>query len=252
MIKKKLTLALALAAAVLTAHAKTKILDGWNYTVRLGYNIGGTAPIGLPPSIRSLNSYKLQPNFSLGFDVQKPMKGRWGVLTGIHIENKGMEIDADVKNYHMAMVKGGEKIEGYYTGSQYTNTEEWMTTIPIMATFSASRNVTLKAGPYISYVSTRIFKGHAHDGYIRLGTPTGNRIVIGNTEGTRGDYDFSNDMRRLQWGVDVGADWQFHHRWGAYADLQWGLSGIHKSSFHTIEQTLYPIFGTMGITYRLK
>lgn len=252
MIKKTLIIAMVLVTTALTAQAKIKILEGWNYIARLGYNIGGTAPIGMPASIRSLNSYKLQPNFSLGFDVQKPMKQNWGVLAGVHIENKGMEVDADVKNYHTAMVKGGDRLEGYYTGSQYTNVEEWMVTFPIMATYSIGKKVMLKAGPYLSYVSTRIFNGYAHDGYLRVGTPTGNRIMIGNTEGKRGDYDFSDDMRRFQCGIDVGVDWQFHHRWGAYADLQWGLNGVHKSSFNTIEQTLYPIFGTFGITYKLR
>lgn len=228
------------------------MLSGWKYTARFGYNIGGTAPIGMPATIRSMNKYKMQPNFSLGVDAQKMLTGKWGILTGIHTESKGMEVDATVKNYHMVMTKGGDELEGYYTGNLVTECEEWMLTLPVMATYDISEKVRLKLGPYISYVSTRVFKGYVYDGYLRRMTPTGEKIEIGNTEESRGSYDFSDNMRRIQYGVDAGVDWRFGTRWGAYADIQWGINGIHKSSFKTIEQTLYPIFGTFGITYNLK
>lgn len=250
MIRKAIT-ALMMAAVSVTADA-VKLLDGWEYFARLGYNIGGTAPIGMPATIRSMNDYTLMANFSLGLDVHKPMKGNWGLLTGLHLENKGMEVDATVKNYHMVMTKGGDEIEGYYTGNLVTQCEEWMLTLPVMATYKVHKNVMLKCGPYISYVSTRVFKGYVYDGYLRRVVPVGEKIEMGNTEESRGTYDFSEHMRRIQVGVDVGADWQFSRRWGAYADLQWGLNGIHKSSFKTIEQTLYPIFGTIGVMYKLK
>ena len=41
-------------------------------------------------------------------------------------------------------------------------------------------------------------------------------------------------------------------RLGLSFDLSWGLTGIHKSDFKTVEQTLYPIYGTIALTYRLK
>lgn len=250
MIRKTIT---ALLAAMLSVTANAgNILEGWEYVARLGYNIGGTAPIGMPATIRSMNDYKLMANFSLGLDVHKPLKGKWGVLTGLHLENKGMEVDATVKNYHMVMTKGGDEVEGYYTGNLVTECEEWMLTLPVMATFKVHDKVMLKCGPYISYVSTRVFKGHVYDGYLRRVVPIGEKIEMGNTEDTWGTYDFSEHMRRIQVGIDVGADWQFSRRWGAYADLQWGLNGIHKSSFTTIEQTLYPIFATVGVMYKLK
>ena len=52
--------------------------------------------------------------------------------------------------------------------------------------------------------------------------------------------------------MNAGADWYFSKRWGAYADIAWGLTGIFKRDFKTIEQTMYPIFGTIGVTYKLK
>lgn len=137
MIRKAITV-LMLAAMAVTSHAEN-ILDGWDYYARLGYNIGGTAPVGMPATIRSMNDYRLMANFSLGLDVSKPLKGNWGVLTGLHLENKGMEVDATVKNYHMVMTQGGEEIEGYYTGNLVTECEEWMLTLPVMATYKVHK-----------------------------------------------------------------------------------------------------------------
>lgn len=240
-----------IATILLSAHSE-KLTDNLNYNIRLGYNLGGTAPIGMPATIRGMNSYDPGWNLSYGFDVQKDIKGAWGVMTGIHLENKGMEVDARVKNYHMTMTQGGEVLTGYFTGNNVVKVEEWLLTVPVLATFKAGNNVKLKLGPYISYVMSRKFEGYAYNGYLREGDPTGPRITLGYTEEQRGNYNFSEDMRRLQFGIDVGADWYFSNRWGAYADLSWGLTGIHKSDFKTIEQTLYPIFGTVGLTYKLK
>ncbi|HBN46277.1 MAG TPA: hypothetical protein DD401_01130, partial [Prevotella sp.] len=63
-------------------------------------------------------------------------------------------------------------------------------------------------------------------------------------------YNFSDDMRRFQWGVGVGADWIFWRNWGVYGEINWGLSGIHKSSFHVLDQTLYPIYGQVGLVWK--
>ena len=97
---KKITILTLLMTLALTASA-ISLPDSLNYTVRLGYNIGGTAPIGMPATIRKMNKFYFKPNFSLGIDVQRDMWGSWGLLTGLHLENKAMKIDATVKNYHM-------------------------------------------------------------------------------------------------------------------------------------------------------
>ena len=248
---RKTILTMLLGVATVTASAEC-LSDSWECTARLGYNIGGTAPIGMPATIRSLNKYTLKANVSLGLDIQKRLAPKWGVLTGLHLDRKGMEIDATVKNYHMTMARGGDEIEGYYTGNLVTKCDEWVLTLPAMATFDLSRKVMLKCGPYVSYVASKTFEGYVYDGYLRRTSPTGEKIEMGNTDESRGTYDFSDKMRRFQTGIDVGADWQIGSHWGAYADLQWGLNGVHHTSFKTIEQTLYPIYGTLGVIYRIK
>lgn len=249
---KKTIISFVMALAALTQAHADNMLDSLEYTVRLGYSIGGMAPIGMPATIRSLDKFNPKPNLSVGLDAHKYIEGPWGVMVGLHIERKAMDIDATVKNYHMEIVRGGESLEGYFTGHNTTKADIWMFTVPVLAALDLGSNVRLKLGPYISFVTSHEFEGAAYDGYLRVDDPTGAKVELGNEEGTRGTYEFSDKMRRIHYGLLFGADWRFHRRWGAYADLTWGLNGIHHSSFTTIEQTLYPIFGTIGLTYKIR
>lgn len=249
---KRYILSAALLAAFAAQGFGIGIFDNLRYQARLGYNIGGTAPVGMPAEIRSLDKFKPKANLLLGLDAYKPLAGKWGVMAGFHYENKGMETDARVKNYHMEMRYGEQVIAGMFTGNVVTKVEEWMVTMPLQATYDVSRSVRLKAGPYFSYVMSNDFSGYAYDGYLREGDPTGQKVVLGHDEGERGDYDFTEHLRHWQFGIDVGADWYFSKHLGAYADLSWGLSAVFEKDFKTIEQKLYPIFGSVGLVYKLK
>ena len=248
--KKILTLVMLVLCCLQTVLAGD-IFGDLRYQARLGYNLGGTAPVGMPATIRSLEKFSPKVNLLLGLDAYKPLSGKWGLLAGFHYENKGMETDANVKNYHMEMRRGDEKLTGVFTGRVVTKVEEWMVTLPLLATYDLGR-VRLKAGPYFSYVMSNDFSGYAYDGYLREGDPTGQKVELGHDEGERGDYDFSDDLRHWQFGLDVGADWYFSRRFGAYADLTWGLTSIFRKDFKTIEQKLYPIYGSVGVIYKLK
>ena len=221
------------------------------WRVRLGYSIGGTAPVGLPATIRSLDNYSLQANFLLGIDAWTQIGGAWGAEAGVYVRNTGMETDTRVKNYHMAMVSGGERLEGMFTGQVVTLCDQTSLTIPIQVTFDLNSRWRLRLGPQLSYVLWQKFEGEAYGGYLRVGDPTGNKVEIGSDSATRGSYDFADDLRRWQIAIDLGADWFLTDRWGAYAELSWGLGGVFKSSFETIEQTLYPIYGVIGCLYKL-
>ena len=247
---KRIILSIAFVAITVSTWAFS-LPDSLNYTFRIGYNIGGTAPVGMPATIRKLNSYDFQPNITLGFDTQKDLWGKWGLAAGVHLENKGMMIDATVKNYHMKMVQSGNELEGMYTGRLVTDCNLWMLTVPVMATFHTGRWL-IECGPYVSYVATRSFKGHVYDGYLRTGNPTGDKVDMGPEGDDNPTYDFSDDMRKCHVGMLLGADCRLGERIGVYADLTWGLNGAFKNSFKTIEQTLYPIYGTIGLTYKLK
>ncbi len=146
---------------------------------RLGYSIGGTAPMGMPAEIRKLNKFILQPNVSFGADLIKPASQHWGVLAGIHFENKAMHIDATVKNYHMQITQGGQTLEGRFTGKNDSHAVQWTFTIPVQAVYKFNDKWKLKFGPYFSYVTSCNFDGFAYDGYLRVDDPTGAKVLLG-------------------------------------------------------------------------
>lgn len=249
---KKTIITLIVAAMTALPACAGSLLDNLVYNLRFGYSIGGTAPMGMPATIRSMDKYTLAPSFNVGLGIFRDLTPHWGITTGLYLENKGMKIDARVKNYHMAFTRGNQRLEGNFTGGVNIDVTQWMLTLPLMATYSVNRNLHIKLGPYLSYVRSHNFTGYAYGGYIRIGNPTGAKVEIGSDEGSRGSFDFSEDMRSWQFGMLAGVDWYFHKHWGCFADLSWGFTDIFDGSFDTIEQNLYPIYGTIGISYRIK
>lgn len=226
--------------------------EGLELKARLGYSIGGTAPIGIPATIRSIDKYSLTPSFMVGVDVNMPLKERLGLLVGLRFENKGMDAEATTKSYRMEVKKGESIMNGVYTGHVRQKVKEWMLTLPVQLSYRLGEKVQLKAGPYLSFLIDKEFSGYVYDGYLRQGDPTGPKVTMGVEENERATYEFNDDMRDLQFGVAVGADWQVAKQFGVFADLNWGLNGIFKSDFKTVEQTLFPIYGTIGVSYRIK
>ncbi len=251
--RKNIAILSAIFMILFAADAKAGgTWDELQLRARAGWSIGATAPIGLPATIRSIDKYRLTPSFLVGVDAQLPLSSKWGIMTGIHFENKGMNGDVSTKAYHMEIRKGESMLEGLFTGKVHQRVKEWMFTLPVYATFTLSDKVQLKAGPYFSLLTSKTFDGIASDGYLRQGSPTGPKILIGDKEGEWGTYDFSDDMRRFQTGIAIGADWQVYKSFGLSLDIKWGLNGIFRKDFDTVEQTLYPVYGTIGVFYRIK
>ena len=217
---------------------------------RVGYSIGGTAPLGLPATIRSIESFRLTPNFMVGVDGMYRLSEKFGLQAALHYEIKDMDGEVTTKGYHMKVKMDEDELEGLYTGHVRQIVRQRMITIPVQLTYELGKSLQLKAGPYLSLLLSKEFYGYASDGYLRKDDPTGVKVVMGSQEGEWATYDFSDDMRSCQMGVTVGIDWAFYRRLGLSADLSWGLTGIHRSDFKTVEQTLFPIYGTIGFFYR--
>ena len=236
----------------LTATAQQSATDKLTVKARVGYSIGGTAPLGIPATIRSIESFKLTPNFMVGADAMYRLSDKFGLQAALHFEIKDMDGEVTTKGYHMKVKMDEDELEGLYTGHVRQQVRQRMLTIPLQLTCEISRKVQLKAGPYLSVLTCKEFSGYASDGYLRKDDPTGAKVVMGDKEGEWATYDFSDDMRTCQMGIAVGIDWAFCQRLGLSADLNWGLTGIHHSDFKTVEQTLFPIYGTIGLFYRIK
>ena len=251
--KKNIAYIILLATALFIGKtANAAELDSLQLKARVGYNIGGTSPLPLPETIRSIESYSLTPSFMVGVDAMLPLSQRWGVLAGLRFENKGMKAAVTTKAYYMEVVKGDQQMAGLFTGHVEQKVKQWMLTIPVQATFKLGNKVMLKGGPYVSFLLNKEFSGIASDGYLRKDNPTGAKILMGSKEGEWATYEFNDDMRSVQFGIGIGADWQVHKRIGLSADLNWGLTGVFPGDFKTVEQTLYPIYGTIGVYYRFK
>ena len=90
---KKIVLTIIFVAAAAVQIQALNLFDNITYSLRFGYGIGGTAPIGMPATIRSMDSYKLTPNFTLGLGVYRGIDEHWGLTSGLYLENKGMDVE---------------------------------------------------------------------------------------------------------------------------------------------------------------
>lgn len=249
---------LALLLANASVHAQedrnTSIikssLRGLEYQVKAGFNIGGTAPLPLPVEIRALNGYNPTVAISVEGRVTKwfTEDKKWGVIAGLRIENKGMKADSRVKNYKMDIIgEGGENVKGYWTGNVLTKVKNSYLTIPVLAAYKLSSRWNMSFGPYISYLLEGDFSGNVSEGYLRENKPTGNKVVF--TNGQKATYDFSKNLRKFQWGAQLGAEWRAFKHLNVCADLTWGLNDVFQKDFDTVSFAMYPIYLNIGFGY---
>ena len=210
-------------------------LHGWEYGIKAGFSIGGTSPLPLPEEIRKIDSYapgglaiSIEGNATKWFDT------KWGMTVGVRLENKNMTTEATVKNYGMKIINtNGGELQGLWTGGVKTKVKNSYLTIP--------------AGPYVSYLIERNFSGHVYEGHLRTPDQTGSRVDF--TGESIATYDFSDNLRKFQWGLQLGGEWRAFKHLNVYADLTWGLNDIFKKDFDTISFAMYPIYLNVGFGY---
>ena len=251
MINIKYTIAIIVIAVLTAVSGNASVLDSVNVDARLGYVVGGTIPTHMGREIRGINRFDPGLNFMVSLEGSLPLKNNWSIHTGLRYELGSMDVDSRVKNYDIEVVRGDESLAGVFTGNVRIRTAQRRITLPIQAQYDFSPQFKLRGGLFLGWLANRRFWGWAYDGYLREGTPVGAKIEMGTEPGDRGDFDFDKNMRHMQWGLDVGADWQFSRRWGLFAELTYGFSGLFKSDFHSV-QTLRPMYGSLGISYRIK
>lgn len=225
-------------------------LIGLEYEVKAGFSIGGTSPIPLPKEIRSIDSYNPTLQIAIEGNATKwiDRARTWGIMLALRLETKGMKTDARVKNYSMEIIgDGGERMKGYWTGQVKTKVNNSYLTIPVTVAWKPASRWKLNAGPYFSYRMEGDFSGSVYDGYLREGDPTGNKVNF--EDGKNAPYDFSKDLRRFQWGLQLGGEWKAFKHLNVYADLTMGFNEIFKKDFETITFAMYPIYLNMGFGY---
>ena len=258
---KKIAFLFLACFALLSATAQEDKWKEWGPTspsqagflVRAGYTLGGTTPLPLPDEIRSINEFSPKGGATVGLDVYKMFGRRWGISAGWHFFYEGFHTGADVKNYKMSLTQEGNTMSGYFTGTDITNTDMWGMTMPVLITFRFAPRWNVSFGPYFSTYFKRSFKGEVYDnkdgvGYLRVDTPTGEKINIDHSNPAT--YDFHDDMRNWNGGIELLFDWKVAHHFNAFASLDWGLSNIWDKGFEAVDFRMYPLYATVGVAYR--
>ncbi len=225
-------------------------MHGWEYEIKAGFNLGGTAPLPFPREIRSIDKYNptlsitVEGNMSKWLGAQK----RWGIITGLRLENKGMRANATTKNYSMEIIgSDGNRLSGNWTGGVRTKVQNSYLTIPLLAAYKLNPRTELKLGPYFSYLIDEDFSGYVYEGYLRKDDPTGDKVNF--NDDAIASYDFSDELRKFQWGLQLGIDWLAFKHLKIYGDLNWGLNDIFKKDFKTITFNMYAVYLNIGFAY---
>ena len=218
--------------------------DRFVFAAKAGFNLGGTAPMSLPAEIRAINSFKPTFSFSIAGTAQYNFNNKWGLQSGIKFDVKGMETDASVKNYQLVVSMDGNNIEGVFTGDVKTKVHNSYITIPLLAVYNISPRWDIKFGGYASFMVNGEFSGTASNGYMRDGSPIGPRV-----DGVDATYDFSEDMRKVDAGVQVGVDFIPYKHLLISGDLTWGCLPIFKSDFTAMSFNMYNVYFNIGFGY---
>lgn len=245
----------------LTAWAQNNIGDrdaalrqmsskGWELELKAGLNVGGATPLGLPREIRHISSFDPKLNGTLEGTVTKWLdkEHRWGVAAGVKIEAMRMSTGARVKSYHTEIIQDGDRVAGYYTGYDKTNYSSTNITIPITANYSFNDRWKVRAGLFVTCRLDGEFNGYVSDGYLRNGTPVGEKVTF--TEGSSANYNFDDDLRRFNWGTQIGATWNAYRHFFLFGNLSYAFNNIFKSDFHTVTFTMHPLYLNFGFGYR--
>lgn len=226
----------------------TKNID---FQIRAQFSIGGSSPLGMPVEIRRINSYN--PTLQLGLEANATKwfndNQKLGLRAGLRFEGRGMKTDAKVKNY-LTQIDGeeGKQVRGYFTGNVKTNAKNTYVTFPISLVYNTTENWNIFGGVYLSALIDKDFTGYVYDGVLRDGDPIGNPIEF--EAEARGNYDFSENLNRFQWGAQFGTEWKMNNHFRLFGELDWGLNGVFKKDFDAISFKMYSIYLNLGFAYQ--
>lgn len=192
-----------------------------DFSVRAGFCIGGASPIGFPVSIRKIDKFNPGLLLSLEAGTTHHFTNQWAIASAIRFEQKGMTTVARVKGYYTTFNAGNrsgtESITGYYTGSVETSAKNSYMTLPVHLVYSLNSPFSLSAGGFISLLLEKKFTGYAKNGYIRNQTPVGEKEEI-----KEAAYDFSDQLRPVNAGVELGIGYKINPPFGSIPAYELG------------------------------
>lgn len=225
--------------------------DRIEYQAKFQLSVGGASPMGIPAQIREIESFAPKNLIGIEMNATKWLneKQQFGIRAGMKFEGRGMRTQSRVKNYYTQIEDDtGAQTKGFFTGHVITEMENYYFTIPVLFVWNATEKWNFYGGLYGSVAANKLFSGYIYDGAFREGTPIGELTTF---EGTaQGLYDFSDDLRTLQWGNQLGAEFKTPTNWRIFADVTLTNSALFKSDFESISFKMYNIYGNIGVSYQ--
>lgn len=221
-----------------------------DFQLRAFYSIGGSAPLNLPAEIREIVSYN--PGLQLGLEANVTkwftQNKKWGARIGLAVEGRGMKTKARTKNYLTEVIQNEAKIKGYYTGLVETDVKNTYLTIPVSVVYGLGSRWNLYAGLYAAFLLEQQFVGYVSDGYLREGTPIGQKIVFSGD--SKAAYDFSDAVQSFQWGAHVGAEYKLNKHLRLFSTFNYGINSLLEPDFSAISFKLHNIYLDLGFGYQ--
>jgi hypothetical protein len=229
---------IALFILVQTVFAKQSGL--WDYSAKLGLNLGGTMPFPIPANINKIESYSLNLFPTLEAEALKWISKEIGISAGIRLDNKGMKTTAKVKEYSMNF----EKFEGMFDGTVDTDVNVNYIGLPILVHYVFMKSSFVYAGAYYAYMINGEFKGAAYDGKLR--TSDGDVVSIKDPQ----NYDFSNEFRNYDAGLNLGLSvFPYNEHILFSFDFNYGLMSVFPNDFNGLAYDMQNIYGKLSVGY---
>lgn len=212
--------------------------------IKASLNIGATSPYHLPQHITA-SGYNPIFSPSISYEISVYRNNSFKLFTGLRYEVKGMHVKAKVQNYYTEFYQDDSRLTGYFTGKNDTKANNSYITLPIKCIYEFNNKWSIYGGGYASYLTSSKFKGYAQDGYIWVNNNT-NKIIV-----TKGEFDFSKNIRSWDIGAEMGAKRMINNRLGVDLNVTAGLLPIFGNSFKSITFNMYNIFIGIGVSYKL-
>jgi hypothetical protein len=219
----------------------------WEYKINAGANFGGTSPLPLPEEIREIEAFSPQVAPHVALEVTRRLTEKWGVSAQIALDYKGFSVDDRMKNLYTEIEMSDEKYTGSFTGKNNTRVHNSYITIPVTATCRIARRWEVQAGVYAGYLYGSNFKGIVSDGYIRQGSPIGEKTNV-----QQASFDFSDKQKLFDYGLVGAGEWALSPRFALRGQVAWGLNSLFPSGFTGVPFKVYNIYGTLGFSYRVN
>lgn len=241
------------AALNLSAQSVIRTKHNWEFELKAGVNLlGGAAPTFMPVELRAIDGYAPKYGMALegvavkwfGSEYGAP---EWGISLGLRVENRGMKTGAQVKSFVTKVPMGNETLEGYYTGKVSMEYRSTPISLPILANYRFNRDWKVRAGLYFGYeLEGKFFSSVTTGGYLRTPTPIGGKMEFSEDV----PYEFSDQLRKFQWGGQVGFSWRAYSHFHINTDLNIGFNNIFRKGFEGIPFKMHPIFLLIGFGYQ--